>query len=375
MVIDALAPVRRTADAVVRAALDPVPYLRDPGRLPTVHPRVGLVGFYGWGNYGDELFGTAFRQHLGPAFDLEPMILSEEEAARRPSLRRRVQATDAIVVGGGDLIVSWARTRYWRRVFLRRPVFLAGLGVPTWREPTREGLDILRGFVRHPNVRSIGVRDEASARWIAEHIRPSAPVRVAPDLVCAVDLPAATKPEGAPIFGVAVRQRDTPDNLRHVRRLCDRAAELGYRVRRIVLATGETRRADLAATASLGLEDSELVSTDDLDEISRAIGECAVLASMKFHGVVVATMYGVPSIAMMPTNKTRSFMADIGRSELVTHFDGPDLPSLLSREMAPIDPAIPARLRAGATASLADLRAELLATAADGYGRGRSNGA
>jgi polysaccharide pyruvyl transferase len=374
MVLDALAPVRRTADAVARAALDPLPYLRDPGRPATGRPHVGLVGFYGWGNYGDELFGTAFAQHLGPAMDLEPMILSDAEAARRPSLRRRVQATDAILVGGGDLVVSWARTRYWRRVFLLRPVFLAGLGVPTWRKPTREGLGILRGFVRHPNVRSIGARDEASARWIREQLEPSAPVRVAPDLVCGVDLPPASRPDGPPIFGVAVRRRETPDDLRHVRRLCDRATELGYRVRRIVLATGPTRQADLEATAGLGLEDTELISSDDLEAISRAIGECSVLASMKFHGVVVATLYGVPALGLMPTAKTRRFLEDVGRPELVSAHDAEDLPDRLTRDLAPIDPATIDRLRAGAGAELATLRSEILATTAAGYGRAAAGG-
>lgn len=370
MVLDALAPVRRTADAVVRAVRDPAPYLRDPGRAPTTRPHVGLAGFYGWGNYGDELFGTAFEQQLGPAMSLEPLILSDEEAARRPSLRRRVQATDAIIVGGGDLVVSWARTRYWRRVFLLRPVFLAGLGVPTWRKPTREGLGILRGFVRHPNVRSIGARDEASAGWIREQLEPTAPVRVAPDLVCAADLPPVTKPDGPPILGISVRQRETPDDLRQVRRLGERAIELGYRVRRIVLSTGPTRRADLAATAGLGLDDTELISTDDLDAISRAIGECAVLASMKFHGVVVATMYGVPALGLMPTAKTRRFLDDIGRSELLTSYSAEDLPDRLSRDLAPINRATIDRLRSGAVQALEGLRAEILDATARGYGRG-----
>ena len=349
---------------------DPSSYLGDPGRAPTDHPVAGLVGFYGWGNYGDELFLEAFRSYLEPTVRMEPLV--GPDWVPRPALRRGVLNSDVVVIGAGDLLRPWVKNRYWKPVSLNRPVFIAGIGVPSWGGTSDAIVDELRRFFGHPNVRAIGVRDAGSGEWIREHLVPSVPVRVAPDLVCALDLPAVERPVDPPIFGVAVRQRETPDDLSEVRRLCQRALSLGYRLRRIVLATGRVRENDLVATASLGFEDAELISSDDLSVITKAIGECTVFATMKFHGVVVATMSGTIPIAMMPTTKTRNFLTDIGRTDLLSYFGHADLADHLQPDMAPIAPETPARLHAGAVAYLNDLRSDIAAVAADGYGRAGS---
>jgi polysaccharide pyruvyl transferase WcaK-like protein len=358
---------------MARLAADPRTLLPDAGRMPSDYPTVGLVGFYGWGNYGDELFWKTFEEHLGASMSLVN-VLSPAWAAGRATLRQAVAGSDVILIGGGDIVVPWERTRYWPPILLRRPVFIAGVGVPTWRAPTAEGVGLLRTFFRHPSVQSIAARDEASGAWIASELEPQVPVTISPDLTCALTLPAVERPLDPPIFGVAVRARPGGDDLSQVRRLCARAAALGYRVRPIVLATGETRAKDLVATGQLGLGDAELVATDDLDAISRAIGECSVFATMKFHGVVVATMYGVPTIAMMPTAKTRSFLTAVGRAADLAHFGAEDLPDRLTRDMPSIEPEIPMALRAGATAHLAQLRSEILAAAALGVGRAAASG-
>jgi polysaccharide pyruvyl transferase WcaK-like protein len=357
--------IRRSASVVGRFLADPMSYQRDRGRASTDHPHVGLVGFYGWGNYGDELFLEALTSSLGPSVDIQPLV--GPTWARLPSLRRGVLGSDVVVIGGGDLLRPWATTRYFRPILLRRPVFVAGIGVPTWGGTNPEVVDSLRRFFRHRNLRGIAARDEGSAAWIRDNLDPKVPVRVTPDLVCSLDLPRVQRPAGPPIFGVAVRRRDTPDDLTQVRRLCERAVSMGYRLRRIILATGRVRAHDIEATAGLGFEDTELISSDDLDEISQAIGECTVFATMKFHGVVVATMYGVTPIAMMPTAKTRNFIADVGRPDLLTQFAAEDLPDHLLPEMPPIAQSVRDRLRNGAAEYLRDLRADVLATAARGY--------
>jgi polysaccharide pyruvyl transferase WcaK-like protein len=322
---------------------------------------VGVVGFFGHGNYGDELFLEVYREHLGGAFALRSLLDPGGGVASR--LGDGVRRSDALVIGGGDIVIPWsAASRYWERTYLRRPVFIAGVGVPMWRQPVPHVVDRLRSFFTDPAVRFVGSRDEESTGWIAEHLRPSAPLVTAPDLVCALTLPAAERPTDPPIFGVAVRSRNGPDDLSHVRALCQRAASMGYRVRRIILATGKVRARDLEATAGLELPDTELVSTDDLDAISRAIGECSAFATMKFHGVIVATMYGVPSIALMPTTKTKNFLRGIDRLDLLSAYSNPELPSWLDRDLAPIAPETVERLRSGGVAHLADLRSRIEAT-------------
>jgi polysaccharide pyruvyl transferase WcaK-like protein len=356
------APVRyagRVGRTIVRRVtrLVPLAYLPALPRRRGARPVVGVVGFYGHGNYGDELFLEVFREHLGADFDLRSLL----DPANATSIARRlgsgIRQADAILIGGGDILIPWSSgSRYWERTYLRRPVFVAGIGVPMWRQPRPDVVEQLRSFFGHPSVRFIGTRDPESSAWIEEQLRPTAPVATSPDLVCGLTLPPVERPAGQPIFGVAVRSRKQPDDLSHVRRLCERAVELGYRVRRIVLATGAVRARDEVATAGLDLPDTELVATDDLDEISRAIGECSAMTSMKFHGVVAATMYGVPAIAIMPTTKTRNFMRRIGRPDLLAAYSNPELPSFLVPDLAPIADETRELLRAGAVAHLAELR-------------------
>lgn len=361
-------PIRRSIGTALRIASDPAAYLPDPGRPPTDRPVVGVVGFYGWGNYGDELFWQAFREHLGGVMELRNLI-GPEARSSGVSLRRAVRGVDVILVGAGDLVIPWRPSRYWSEALLQRPVFVAGVGVPLWQPATEAGIARLRGFFRHPAVQVVAARDRESVGWITDHLGPRVPVRLTTDLACGLSLPAVAPPPGPPIFGVNVRRRAQGlDDLSRVRELCARAAARGYRVRRIVLATGGVREADLEATAGLGLDDTELVSTDDLEAISRAIGECRVFATMKFHGVVAAAMQGVAPIALKGSTKTQNFLTEVGRPELLTSFDDPDLPSFADRELAPIAPEIPARLRSAAVAFLADLRTAILARAALGSG-------
>ena len=364
-------PVRRSLCAAVRAASNPGSLLPDRGRHPTDRPTVGVAGFYGWGNYGDELFWLTFQEHLGPAMELRN-LLGPGAGSRGLALRRAVRDTDAVLIGAGDLVIPWRRSRYWSATLLERPAFIAGVGVPSWGHEGDAGLAQLRHFFRDPAVRLVAARDRESADWIDARLGPDQAVAVTPDLACGLTLPSVEPPAGPPILGVNVRRRSTGgDDLTRVRELCERAAARGFRVRRIVLGTGNTRKGDLEAARGLGLEDTELIATDDLDAISRAIAECQVFATMKFHGVVAAVMSGVAPIALMPTSKTKRFLTELGRPELLSSYADPGLPALAERDLQPIAVDIRDRLRRDAVAFLGTLRAAILAQAAEGW---RSSG-
>jgi polysaccharide pyruvyl transferase WcaK-like protein len=326
---------------------------------PASPPRTGIVGFYGQGNYGDELFLDVFREHLAGATDLT-VLTRAAHGPIPPASRAAVRAQDAIVIGGGDLIVPWqTNQRDWSPDYLRRPVHVIGVGVPTWRESRPAAMRQLRRFLQHGSVRSITARDPESAAWIRDHLAPRVPVEMAADLVFALTLPAVVRPSGPPILGIVVRWRNDQDDFSAVRAMATRGRELGYRLRSIVLATGEVRRKDEAALARLGLPVDETVASDDLAALSRAIGECTMLASHKFHGTVVAAAYGVPAISMATTDKNRNLLRRLGRPEWVRAFHDPSLPDLIVADPPPVDAAIVARMRAEAIASLATLRARL----------------
>ena len=327
-------------------------------------PRVGIVGFYGPGNYGDELFLEVFREHLGASMDLGVVFDSPTRPYFARPVRDVVRDHDAIVIGGGDLLVPWGLgDRYWLTDYLRRPVHVMGVGVPTWREEKPAVVAALSDFLRHRSVRSISARDEESAAWIRERLRPRVPVEMAADLVFALTFPPIERSVDPPILGITVRWREGGDDYAAVRALAERGRALGYRLRTIVLSTHAVRERGERALAEVGLvgDDIEHVASDDLDVLTRAIGECTMLASHKFHGTVVATSYGIPAISMSTTDKNRNLLRRLGRPDLLCAFDDPALADRLARPPTPIDLDVRDAMVREAGASLERLRERILA--------------
>lgn len=329
----------------------------------STRPRVGLIGYYGFGNYGDELFVDAFREHLGGQLDLE--VLPDRTTSpyfSRP-VRKVVRAVDAIIIGGGDLVVPWkVSPLYWNPAYLEKPVYISGVGVAQLKtaEPTLAAVRTLQEFFQHPNVRYVSARDEISARWIEMHLQPRVPVVLAPDLVCSLTLPGAQPTDD--VLGIVTRHRAAhTDDYTVVQQFAERAIARGMRVQQLVLATGSTGAKDLAHASEPRVADKQVFHSENLDDLSRAIGGCRLLASMKFHGTVVASMYGVPSISMMPTVKSVRYLKALGRPELVSHFTKPSLLDLLAPLPERIDSAIVERLRTESRAALVDLRERIVA--------------
>ncbi|HVM51635.1 MAG TPA: polysaccharide pyruvyl transferase family protein [Acidimicrobiales bacterium] len=305
-------------------------------------PRVGVVGFIGWGNFGDELFMLVHRQFLSADFDVDLLHDRFEKPYFSRPVAEVVDEVDAVVIGGGDLVIPWQLSElYWRRELLERPVFLTGIGVPRWGGYSRAVVDTMKEFIQHPNVRYIGVRDEPSRDWVQRHLQPKIEIDCAPDIVCSLDLPAV-QPTDERILGVVTRKRrNEGDDFLWLERLCEKAARLDYRIHHLVLGTGGTGAADEAVEAEFRFPGKQTVRTDDLLELCRAVGRCTALASMKFHGSVVAAMYGVPSLVLSPTDKNRNFMNMIDRPELLSNLSDPHLPDRFS----PYLPRIPRQTR------------------------------
>lgn len=326
--------------------------------------KLGVVGYYHYGNYGDELFLDVFGQSLHD-FD----FVFFQDALRRPyfhtPLAEKVDKVDAILIGGGDLIIpSYWTDQYFEPEFLAKPVYIHGAGVPTWGGENPEIVARLAGFLQHPNVRHIHVRDMQSRAWIEKKLAPKVDITVTPDIVCALELPDV-KPSGtAPIFGL-VSRKQKPGSIRwdNVQALCQRARSYGYRIRHIILATGIIGQEDMDAVTESSLDDVEVVVSESIADLTRAIGECTVLASMKFHGCVVATMFGIPAITLITTDKFRNFYALIEREELVAHHWHETLPDRLPRYLARIPHAtrndIRTRARDGLDRLAERIRADL----------------
>lgn len=333
----------------------------NPSKPEGNRPVVGLAGFFGHGNYGDELFVSVFKEYLGDRFDLVVMadLLTKPHFSR--PITEVVAEVDAIVVGGGDILQPWnLDPRYFSKHFLEKPVFVVGIGVPirpSARFQEKEWLTKkYRAFLNHPNVRMVNARDQQSAQWISDRLAPAVGVTETPDIVCALTLPPAHPPTNEPVLGVVTRQRPgMEDDYSMINALAEQQRSRGWRIRHIILGTGIVGERDAADAVDV-IGEKEIVRSECEDDLSRAIGGCTALVSMKFHGSVVATMYGVPSTVLIDTNKNKNFMKRIDRSDLVARFDDPGLCARFDPAPDSIDEKAVAMLRRKSVPTLQALR-------------------
>ncbi|XOT95773.1 polysaccharide pyruvyl transferase family protein, partial [Alcaligenes pakistanensis] len=139
-------------------------------------------------------------------------------------------------------------------------------------------------------------------------------------------------------FGIITRDRKgTPDNLEQVHKLAERAVSQGFVIKHIILGTGNVGERDFARAEDLKVEGKEIVYTESLDVLCQEISTCKIIASMKFHGTVVALNYGIPSIVLSATDKSRNLMRMIERQELLSSLNDESL----ADRVTPFVPVIP----------------------------------
>lgn len=160
-------------------------------------------------------------------------------------------------------------------------------------------------------------RDPESLQWIRDHVSPTCRAEWYPDPVCAMSRPAAV-PSVEKTLGVIVRShRSMVDDLSNVRLIIDEAKKMGYVVKHLVLGVNITGDSDKEVAEAISQPGEEIIYSGSLEELCVAISGCDLLATIKFHGVVVATMYGVPSIAMSVIPNNRNFLRQVGRPEML----------------------------------------------------------
>jgi polysaccharide pyruvyl transferase WcaK-like protein len=297
--------------------------------------RIGLVGFFGWGNFGDELMLRLWHTSLGPVLDAAPV----NTLLHRPYLDRPASVVaddfDAFLVGGGDLIIPDAMSPlYWRREWLRRPVVVSGVGVALERPGRADVVPRMAAFLCHPSVRRIGVRDQDSADWVTENCHPTVPVRSTPDLGFAWPMSRPAVRVHSESVAVVLRKTPTPADLASVARITRWAAARGLRTEHVILATGVTRDEELAGLRSVFGEDLAVVSADDVDGLCDLLAGRAAVFSAKFHGIVVSLRHGTPVVSLRRSHKTAALARSLGDPCLGLHVDDLDdarLDALLAR--------------------------------------------
>lgn len=309
---------------------------------------LGLAGFFGYGNFGDELFLDVYAQFFKEDFNLKIMHDLDDKPYFSNSAKSAVESVDGIIIGGGDIVQPWGMDpRYFSFDYLSKPVFIAGVGVPIRADGANPNhvekqwiIDKYKKFMNHSSVKFIHARDDESSNWISSKVVDGLNLTCGPDIVCALDLPvSATKSNSKKILGVVTRSRpgkEETDNFEEIRKSCEAFYDSGWEIRHLILGTGKVFNADLVSSVRLDFRNKKLVSAKTTTDLCKEISECDLLMSMKFHGSVVATMNCIPSVVLVPTNKNRNFMKRINRTDLLMSFESPGLLELAKNVPSPI---------------------------------------
>lgn len=321
-----------------------------------LRPRLGITGSLGRGNYGDELYVKTYEHWFGGWADLFMLAGLPRQYYFKKYAHEFVDIMDAIVMGGGDLICPY-RPRidgdFINPMYLRRPFHVAGIGVERNKSDVDpEVVERWNKFLSHPSVVSISNRDPGSKEWVEEHFDVNVPVTSHPDLVCALPFPKVTKPKGAPILGIVTRHIKSAREYALLPKIASKLSARGWRIRHIIGGVGGHGKKDYENAKLLEIENKEIFYSENLDKISRSIGECSLLLSMKLHTTLVGTMYEVPTVCVNPAVKAREFMKAAGREDLVFDPLDPRLLDLVDSEIPAPDPVRVKQLREEASSAL-----------------------
>jgi len=117
--------------------------------------KIGLVGYYGFGNFGDEWMLETMRL-LAPQIEFTPFYY------RGDGLWKISNDVDAILIGGGNILIPLPAVSksYFNPIFLEmgKPIIVWGVDFYLTGGYFYEGIEAINQFLIHPNVLGIWLR-------------------------------------------------------------------------------------------------------------------------------------------------------------------------------------------------------------------------
>lgn len=276
--------------------------------------KIGLVGYFGWGNFGDELFFDILKK----LFESHQITLFHDpiKGCLLENVDNLIDSVDVIVIGGGDLLIPWYRSwLYWDERYLSKPVFIYGIGVPTWNKIDKNVVDYYREFFSHKNVKMISCRDIESVEWIENVMNfKDKSILYFPDIVSAFSFDEGYK-NSKNISLILRRQPEYHSEV--LLKIYNEVSELGLNFKLIVLGTGSTQHDDIEAVQKLFPECDPIIKGTTKDLIAE-LRDSRVIISMKFHGVVAAYFSKIPFVALSKADKFVSFCKQTENEHLLS---------------------------------------------------------
>lgn len=272
--------------------------------------RTGILGYFGFGNFGDELFHLVWSD----VFKDSELITFESVTGIRKCMHsdpkdRKLfsQSVDNILIGGGDLIRPTGKNNYWYKELLTKNVYLYGIGVATWLGHDKSRVAEIIEFLNHQNVKCIGVRDIESKSWLEQRdISLSEKIILSPDIVFSYGK-SNKKYFTKPTVGIVTRHQKQyqEERIKQLKKIVTLYQDKGFDVVEILASTGEELIWDKEGSREWGLGIPVVTSATD-DEMTSIIASCSLIYSMKFHGCVVGLLNHVPSVSLLKTDKFRN---------------------------------------------------------------------
>jgi polysaccharide pyruvyl transferase WcaK-like protein len=282
-----------------------------------------VCGYYGLGNFGDELFLKTLQQ----AFP--------DDCVYPYSPFTDISRTDAVIIGGGDLITPYHFNKYYFPPLLKeKPTWVYGVGIVTYYpESTWPEKEIELHRQRLQPAKGLYLRDELSAR-IARKLMWNERIEVVPDMVFGYKEPRypITKPANPPTIGVCIfSYEEFP--MDKVAELLLTAVSQGYRLLLIpVVNQSNNPYVDYPTCEAL----KELVLaqrpqadvslpgiTYDLELTYSLIQSVDYLISFKLHPALVALRAGVPVFSLSKMSKVASLLRSFGLDHYLRSFEAP----------------------------------------------------
>jgi polysaccharide pyruvyl transferase WcaK-like protein len=261
--------------------------------------KILIAGYYGFGNYGDELFANVFRTFLGEFFQLTflPDALTDPYFPGE-GLASIVERHDLVIVGAGDLLnPQYIPPFYLAEEFLRRKVIIEGVGVPLELGSSETATAHLGNFLSSKCVKGISVRDRLSHDFLVENLGIDSLIK--PDITLSLQI-LNQRPK---LRTVTISPRAHQDD-EHYAAMIEVAAEIRQSATPEVLISsiGDTAKDDMEFSSAY-FQSFEQFDFKSIERITDFIASSEIVISDKFHVCLIGLIGGCTVIPISNSNK------------------------------------------------------------------------